>query len=212
MAHTHFNGWPYMGKAGPVKTLFVDFHGTICHDPFWRSLDRDGFGRVQQAVFEADPFLVNDWMRGKYSSEEINKLVAERTGLPFDRLWQTFVRDCKSMRIASDLLTLITALRKAYSVILITDNMDCFDRFTVPALRLDTVFSGIVNSASEGHLKTDGGGANFMRNLTGDISDAVLIDNSNSTCRAFEKLGGNARHVTYDMPAIKHLKDLAKAV
>lgn len=201
-----------MGKAGPVKTLFVDFHGTICHDPFWRSLDSDGFGRVQQTVFEADPFLVNDWMRGKYSSEQINELVAERTGLPYDRLWQTFVRDCKSMHIAPDLLTQITALRKAYSVILISDNMDCFDRFTVPALHLDTVFDGIVNSFSEGRLKTDGGGANFMRHLTGEISDAVLIDDSNTTCWAFDRLGGNARHVTHETPAIKHLINLGKAV
>ncbi|MEM7544182.1 MAG: hypothetical protein AAF367_01495 [Pseudomonadota bacterium] len=191
-----------------MSTLFVDFHGTICHDRFWRSLGSDSFGRVQRALFEADPSLVNDWMRGKYSSEEINELVAEITGLPFDRLWQTFMRDCKSMRISSDLLAEITVLRKVCRVVLITDNMDCFDRFTLPALCLDTVFDGIANSSSEGCLKTDGDGETFIRYLTGDITDAVLVDDSRTSCEVFEKLGGIAYHVNDTTPAIEHLKNL----
>lgn len=147
-------------------------------------------------------------MRGKYSSEEINELIAQRTGLGFGVLWHAFTRDCKSMRISSDLIAEITALRKVWRVILTTDNMDCFDRFTVPALSLETAFDGIANSFNEGCLKTDSNGETFISHLAGEITEAVLVDDSKTTCEFFRKLGGTAYHVTNKTPAIRHLKNL----
>lgn len=76
----------------------------------------DIFGRVQQVHFEANPSLVDNWMRGKYASEEVNELTPETTGIPLDRLGRTFERDCKSMRIASYLLAETIVLRKVCAV------------------------------------------------------------------------------------------------
>lgn len=172
-----------------MNTLFVDFHGTICHDNFWRSMAKEDVRRLQEALFESDASLVNKWMRGEYTSEEINKLAAERTGLDFDHLWQTFVRDCKTMRISKELLNLIVSLRDTYWIVLITDNMDCFDRFTVPELGLDTIFDDIANSYQHGRLKTELDGATFTQYLSGPIEHAVLLDDSKISCQFFEMLG-----------------------
>ncbi len=191
------------------NTLFVDFHGTICHDNFWRSMAKEDFRRVQEVLFESDASLVNEWMRGEYISEEINKLAAERTGLDFDYLWQTFVHDCKSMRVSQELLNLIASLRDTHRIVLVTDNMDCFDRFTVPELGLDTIFDVIANSYHHGRLKTELNGATFSQYLSGPIEHAVLLDDSKTTCQFFEKLGGTSYQVTRKRPAIRHLKTLA---
>ncbi|MEP5762380.1 MAG: hypothetical protein ABJ327_24305 [Litoreibacter sp.] len=195
-------------SASSVNTLFVDFHGTICHDNYWRSLAKEDFKRVQKVLFEADASLVNEWMRGGYTSEEINEIVAERAGLDVDLLWQAFTRDCKKMRVSQELLSVIETLRDTNRVVLITDNMDCFNRFTAPELGLDTVFDDIANSHYEGALKTEWNGETFRKHLSGALAHAVLVDDSNTSCQFFEKLGGVSYEVTETMPAIRHLKEL----
>lgn len=192
-----------------MNTLFVDFHGTICHDNFWRSLAEQDFRRVQKAHFEIKASLVNEWMRGEHTSEEINRFIAERTGLAYDLLWQTFVHDCKSMRVSLELLSVIKLLRDTHRIVLITDNMDCFDRFTVPDLSLNTVFDGIANSYNHGCLKTEKNGETFTKYLWGTIADAILVDDSKASCQFFEELGGTSYEVTKAQPAISHLQELA---
>jgi FMN phosphatase YigB (HAD superfamily) len=192
-----------------MNTLFVDFHGTICHDDFWRSLAEEDFRRVQKALFETDASLVNEWMRGEHTSEEINGFAAERTGLDYDLLWQAFTHDCKSMRVSHELLSVIKLLRDTHRIVLITDNMDCFDRFTVPELSLNTVFDDIANSYNHGRLKTEQNGETFAKYLGGTIADAMLVDDSKASCQFFEKLGGTSYEVTKAQPAIRHLQDLA---
>jgi len=192
-----------------MRTLFLDFHGTICHDPFWRSLDSVSFRQVQHSLFEANASFVDDWMRGKYTAEEINELVAKWTGLAFDHLWQAFVQDCESMHVDPEILAEIQSLQNRYRVVLITDNMDSFDRFTVPALGLDAVFDVIVNSFNEGVLKNDRDGITFTNQTKGKISkEDALVDDSTSCCKTFEDLGGTSFIVNDQNQTINHLKNL----
>ncbi len=179
-----------------METLFVDFDGTICHDRFWRSLRTVENKQVQDYLFSEKNPLVTDWMRGKYSSEEINTLVAKETGLNYQYLWETFVHDCNTMTVRKELLELIHDLKNRFHVVLITGNMDCFNRFTVPSLRLFEYFDVIVNSYDEKILKTDDNGSSFIKYVKGDIENAYLVEDSIKSCAIFKKLGGTAYTVT----------------
>lgn len=191
-----------------MQTLFVDFDGTICHDRFWRSLSSSENKQIQDLLFSGNNSTVTDWMRGAYTSEEINQLVVKETGLAYEYLWETFVHDCKNMSVQTEILELVHQLRNKFHVVLITGNMDCFNRFTVPALQLDEYFDVIVNSFYEKQLKTDNNGSSFVKHVKGNIRDAILIEDSEKSCEIFKGLGGNACRVTNREDTLKHLQNL----
>lgn len=179
--------------------LFIDFDGTLCHDRFWRNIDADSFERIQNFLFSENKSVINDWMKGIYSSEDINQLISKELNIPFDKIWKVFVEDCKNMTISSDTLNRIEKLRKDYETILITDNMDCFTRFTVPAQKLDSFFDSIVNSFENKKSKGHNEGEVFIQftdRTNTKVEDCILIDNSKSACATFSKLGGKSYFVT----------------
>jgi FMN phosphatase YigB (HAD superfamily) len=196
------------------KIIFIDWDGTLCWSRFWESLLKSDlkFAAVVNDFFVSDKKIVIDWMRGKFKSEEINKIISEKTGLPLDMIWQTFVSDCKRMEVDPEIVILIKELRKKYSVILITGNMDCFTRFTVPALRLNEMFDYIVNSADVGYFKTDYNGKIFIDCLKqfniDDISSAYLLEDSLKTCAMFNQLGGTAIKINDKKDTVNCLKNL----
>lgn len=119
-----------------MDTLFIDFDGTICHDKFWRNLSENKRSLVQNIVFIENPLLVIDWMCGEHISEEVNNFASQETVFKIQTLWDTFVNDCKTMLVDQDMLHLIADLREKFHVVLIAGNMDCFDRFTIPAFKI----------------------------------------------------------------------------
>jgi len=123
--------------------LFCDFDGVLCHDRYWRSVPADKLEAIQELLFLNDTSLVNDWMRGKHTSEEINQFISEKIDMPFNKLWDIFINDCKNMRVSLKALEKLHQLRSKYTVILITGNMDSFTRFTHPELMLDNYFVSI---------------------------------------------------------------------
>lgn len=186
-----------MSVAKPI--LFSDFNGVLCHDVFWRSLPTETFNLVERFIFHDNMPLVDDWMIGRTTSEEVNRLVADRIGMPYEKLWDIFVRDCETMHVSKSALNLIQKLRTTQTAILITGNMDSFTRFTVPALKLDSYFDRIVSSHEEGMGKTDNDGELFLKyaNLyDASIEDSKMYDDSLQVCEVFQKLGGTAYLVT----------------
>jgi FMN phosphatase YigB (HAD superfamily) len=193
--------------------LFVDFDGTICHEQYWRSLPEVEHRRVQRLLFGDDTKMVHDWMRGHYTAEEVNEYVSIKLGLDYDYLWKLFVDDCKTMHVSTDILNDIKALGDRYTTILITGNMDSFTRFTMPALSLEEYFDEISNSFHEGRHKTDENGSLFYKftdKYNVQISDCVLLDDSDKVCNIFTELGGKALKVTSDIPVEKHLLSLTR--
>lgn len=179
--------------------LFIDFDGTLCHDRFWRSLEPGLQAKVQANLFSSKKEMVRDWMLGKYTSEEINQMLAEELGVCYDVLWSTFVNDCERMAISQEVLDRIQNLRECYFAVLVTDNMDSLDRFTVPALDLAQYFDLIVNSYTEKALKNHENGKTFRKvteKYQSLISESILFDNSHSSCGVFEELGGKSCLVT----------------
>ena len=191
--------------------LFIDFDGTLCHDRFWRSIDASSFEKIQNFLFGANKSKVDEWMRGIHSSEEINQLISKELNVPFEKVWEIFVADCENMNIPVDVLNRIENLRKNYHTILITDNMDCFTRFTVPALKLNSYFDSIINSFDNKKFKSDNNGDIFLQVVNGrgsKIEDSILMDNSKGACNTFSKLGGMTRFVTSEKPLAFWLKTL----
>lgn len=180
-------------------TLFIDFDGTLCHDRFWRSLEPELQAKVQANLFSSKNELVRDWMLGKYMSEEINQILAEELNTDYEILWSTFVSDCEKMVVSQEVLDRIQSLKERYFTVLITDNMDSLDRFTVPVLGLNQYFDLIVNSHTEKSLKNDENGKSFQKvaeKYQSPLSESILIDNSASSCKVFEDLGGKSCLVT----------------
>jgi len=158
---------------------------------------------VQEFIFSLNKDVVRDWMKGERTSEEINKLIAGSLPVEYIYLWDVFVRDCKEMYIDQHVLEKINILRDVYTAVLITDNMDCFDRFTVPVLGLKQHFDAVVNSSSRHQFKNDNGGKLFVDVATessSQIVNSVLADNSENTCRTFSNLGGRSLFVTKEIP------------
>lgn len=191
--------------------LFIDFDGTLCHDRFWRSIDAGSFEKIQNFLFGANKSMVNEWMRGIHSSEQINQLISKELNVPFEKVWNIFVADCENMNVPNDVLNRIENLKKDFHTILITDNMDCFTRFTVPALKLNSYFDSIINSFDNKKFKSDGDGEIFLQILNergSKIEDSILMDNSKSACGTFSKLGGMTRFVTSEKPLAFWLESL----
>lgn len=197
------------------KIIFIDWDGTLCSSRFWETLSakNSSFAQVVANFFATEKELIKNWMRGKHKSEEINKILSERAGLPEEEVWQSFVTDCQNMQFNPETAKLIQELRKKFTIILITGNMDCFSRFTVPALKLNELFDHVINSYDTGMLKTDENGKQFFDCLTiynEKMADAYLIEDSANTCEIFNKLGGKALKVNKKADTVIHLKNILK--
>ncbi len=183
--------------------LLVDYDGTLCFDRFWQTLEPALFARIQELLFTPQNPRLEQWMRGQLTSEQINSWLADNIPTSFEQLWAVFVHDCKKMRVSEAALTHLATLRARFTTILLTDNMDCFTRFTVPELRLHAHFDHILNSADHGMMKRDNEGELFQRlakEHRTEMSRVWLIDNSSSTCEQVNRLGGKGCLVTTQQP------------
>lgn len=141
--------------------------------------------RVASYVFSRAE-LVRQWMRGAVAAEEVCTLAAGNLGLAAADLLADLEHSCRCFEF--DDPASVDALRaireQGIKVVLATDNMDAFPRWTVPALHLGGIFDAILDSASLGVLKDDrvGGHSPFFGPWLTDQriapSEAVLIDDS----------------------------------
>jgi len=154
-------------------------------------------------------------MRGKYSSEEINRLMVEWSGLPYELLWQEFITSCQNMFFDDSFKEAIQKLRSSAFVVLTTSNMDCFIRFTVPELKLDEIFDEITVSSDLGYLKTEKDGEFFLsvlRELEVSIENSFLVEDSVKTCEFFTALGGRAYQVANKEETLSALENIRQFV
>lgn len=191
--------------------LFVDFDGTICMDKYGGSLTDTEREKVQNVLLGTDRTKMNDWLRGKYTAEEINKYISEQTKIDYEYLWNIFVNDCKNMKVSKSVLETLNSLREKYVVILMTGNTDSFARFTVPSLNLEKYFDLISNSYYEQKHKLDDGGSLFLKyaeKYEVDINSCFLLDDNLKVCEVFKNLGGNVLYVTKEKLVEVYLEGL----
>ena len=209
------------GGEPQQKILFVDFNGVISYEPFWKSMCAEDhplhrfYEPIEGLLFRGEnkiEGLVDDWMLGKYTSEQVHQLLSERTGAPYQPIFELFCEDCGRLDISKQILQGIQALRKNWHCILRTDNMDTFDRFTLPANPyLAEAFDEVHCSYSLRQLKKTDGGKYFVTTATRlgiGMGSCALIDDSGSNCRLFESLGGRAYRTQNEAEVIQVLKRL----
>ena len=173
-----------------VRVVFVDWANTLSTSLFWQQmpgcrLSAADSARVESYVFSrAD--LVRQWMVGTVAAEDVCTLAAGSLGLAAPDLLADLELSCRRMEFddPASVDTLRAIREQGTKVVLATDNMDTFYRWTVPALNLRGIFDAILDSASLGTLKgglVDGQSPFFGPWLSEhDIapSEAVLVDDS----------------------------------
>lgn len=192
----------------PKPIIFCDFDGVLCHDHFWRSLSYVDYAKVQEYLFQHNRPLVHDWMKGRYSAEEVVAQIADALGMSYEMLWNVFVDDAESLRVNTKALEKMHALRDRYITILFTANMDSFNRFTVPKHQLDRYFDAIVNTYQEGMLKTEQDGLLLQKYATkheAPIETCILFDDHRDNINVMHRLGGKGYLITHDQDINWHL-------
>jgi hypothetical protein len=114
-----------------------DWHGVLSGDPFWVSIRgiathplHNKLEADMAGVFASEHDLANDWMKGLLSSGQV---IAEM-GIQLDRrfrddfLARRLDVDCARMRVNVELFEVLRTLRSEATVVIATDNMDCFAR------------------------------------------------------------------------------------
>jgi FMN phosphatase YigB (HAD superfamily) len=144
----------------PLKTIFIDWDGTLSVSRFWghwQTEDISAYNLIQRSLFRDNPGIIHDWMRGFVSAEQVCAEVSIRTNIDRHKLILNLEKSCREMKfIYPDSLDIIQEKRKSgIKVLIATDNMDTFNRWTMPSLKLDEYFDGVINSFTRGALKNE---------------------------------------------------------
>ncbi len=216
--HTKSSGFVRKSK----NILFLDFNGVLSYDPFWTSL-RDTkhslhpyYEKIETYLFKDNISIVIDWMIGKYTSEEIHEILKKEINIPYEELFAVFCEDCSNIDISEKILNKIQTLREFYSCILVTDNMDSFDRFTITHNpQLAASFDRIDNSYTMGRFKKSNNGRYFVEQVEERqtvMENCILIDDSKNNCTLFESIGGRAYATKTENDVLRVLDDIHNSV
>jgi FMN phosphatase YigB (HAD superfamily) len=173
-----------------VRVVFVDWANTLSTSLFWQQgpgcrLSAADSARVESYVF-SHAELVRQWMLGTVTAEDVCTLAAGSLGLAAADLLADLELSCRRMEFddPASVDTLRAIREQGTKVVLATDNMDTFYRWTVPALHLRGIFDAILDSASLRALKGDlvDGQSPFFGPWLSEQriapSEAVLVDDS----------------------------------
>ncbi len=143
-----------------LKMLLVDFDGVMSNGRFYHSdivAEKEMASSAAQAVFTAENSeLLNDWMRGKVSYQDIHTLVEQKTGIKAENLDRLLQDSVKRMSMNHRMLTFTGKLRKKGVIVsLFTNNMDIFDSVSRWHHELDAYFDFIYSSSAYGQLKLE---------------------------------------------------------
>lgn len=201
------------------KTVFIDFDGTLSTSRFMEPLAASHpeiYSKFQKVLFSENDELVNRWMLGEITAEQCMSAIAPKVGAPEEFLVQELEYSCRAMKIADPSVTgLIEKLRnKGALVVIATNNMDTFNRWTVEALSLHDLFDHILNSAELGAFKKDvdkNGQSTFFGSFLDQYhllpEDCILLDDVASN-QAVETFGMKFMGVEWGnglAPALKRL-------
>lgn len=193
--------------------IFIDWYRTLSCDLFWQRIQKENptaFEKIEKALFQ-NTQLINEWMTGCYSSEEICDHLEECSGISSKKLFSELQTYCSNTLIRPEIIKTIEQLRLRHHIIIVTDNMDCFSRFTVPALHIQNWTDAISNSSQVKRLKNEHGGKTFQ-----DIADQLhipmaktfCIDDNPETCKIIRSLGGTAMQTTGESQTLEILTSI----
>jgi FMN phosphatase YigB (HAD superfamily) len=198
------------------RVIFVDWHGVLSRDPFWTSIRESATHPLRQqleaglsGVFAKESSTAHEWMKGLLSTDEIIAAMGIHLDRRFrdDFLARRLDVDCGRMKVNVGLLEVLRSMKAHASVVIATDNMDCFirnfdharARRRRPRPESSTladwaiICDDIICSSEVGALKAEDPIAFFGPWLSAHnlgFADAVLIDDRDDNCAAFAAQGG----------------------
>lgn len=187
----------YMIQDQRNRILFIDFNGVISYDPFWSSLfntvhDNHGWSKkIHNYLFTGNNNIINDWMLGNLTSEDVHDKIELELDLPKHELFPIFEKDCQALDLSLSIRQVLEVLKKDYYIIMVTDNMDSMDRYTIPAnIQYFRVFDRIDNSSRMKRFKRDNN-CQYFAEVLGQLNvqpkDSVYIDDSLVNCSVFKE-------------------------
>ncbi len=198
-------------RTNKRKVVFIDWNGTLSPTKFWSHLEksekqeeRNLFKLWADTLFVKHKEKIVPWMKGEHTSEELLNLVAEETNTDYGTLKKEFIVGCQRMEFSSpDIPWLIQSLRdKSILVVIASNNMDCFTKWTVPYMKLRLLFDDILNSYDLRAMKHDldkNGQTLFFRNFFSkyevDPSDCIFIDDGEDKMNTISNLGIKYRRI-----------------
>lgn len=203
-------------RLNRLKVVFVDWHKTLCSCPFFHHLEKKDtvlYEKLDHRLFEEMPvedFI--EWMRGNISKDEIVKRLAGND-LPCSEIAALLKQGCETMSLdRKDYLKWIKKIRKkGKKAVIATDNVDTFDDYTVPALRLNRYFDDILSSFQLKRLKKDAEGKkllffdDFLKKNGIKYEEAMLIDDDEKTIKLCRRCGMQGRVVRSPEDVLKIL-------
>jgi hypothetical protein len=116
------------------RVIFVDWHGVLSRDPFWLSITNKARHplraqlNTQVSKIFSHGSMVDEWMRGAITSQDIIRMMQVKTDQRFrsDFLARRLISDCAQMKVHERLARFLEQCTQRATVVLATDNMDCF--------------------------------------------------------------------------------------
>ena len=192
--------------------IFIDFNWVISYKNFWHSLeenDKQTYEKLNETLFSKNIQVVKDWMLWKYTSLDICKFISKETNVDCEYIYKTLIDDCKNIDLSDDIKKLLEKLKKYYKIILVTDNMDCFEYTVKNNKDYFNTFDSIFNSAEEWIFKVDAY-LNYINKYNSQIELSYLIDDSLWNCTKFNDLWWKSLHVKWEKLVVKELKLLLR--
>lgn len=206
------------------KALFLDWNKTLSNSLFWSQLadkehDYNSYHEpIIKWLFKDNSHLINEWMRGDKTSRDICRMISEKNNLDEAVVYGELAKSCKKMEFCSPRIKdlIVKIKQKGIKVIIATDNMDTFQKFTVTGMRLNTLFDDFLISYEKKVLKYDTKDKeipffdSFLKKNNWSYEDVVLIDDSEDKTGVYKKLGFEIKLVNEKNNLLKHLKKFAK--
>ena len=179
------------------KAIIFDFDGVLCYDRFYTTLPSkysEVSKYIQEVVFGSHG-MVNNWMRGRYTWRDINRIVANNTDIDYEELNKLFVKSVEAMKLDPQIMEYVQSLKdRGYKLGLVTNNMDVFSEIHISNHNLDKFFDVIECSFDRKMLKHDNNSELFkiaLKKLGANAKDTLLVDDSEKACKAFADINGN---------------------
>lgn len=209
-----------MDKLDNIKVIFIDWYKTISFNNFWNHFKNDGRVEIYNALVDSlyldNKNLIKKWMRGNINADFILDKASNDTGLDRNFLNKELIKSCEEMDICKDSLQLIQDIRdKGKKCVLASDNMDVFEKYTIPALNLGEYFDDILLSNKIGYLKSDFIPKaspffhSYLKNNHTDYNQSCLVDDSEANSIA-KNYGMNFFRVDNDKDGTKTTDYLRK--
>ncbi len=151
-----------------LKVIFVDWYITLTSLMFLNKLKLeqvDLFQKIKDKIFDKNISGWHlDWARGKLNQKDAACFVADDGYISYEEVLKIFADCCSVQQVdTEEFWPVIDKIRaKGIKVVLATDNWDIFCQYTVPALKLDKHFDGILSSNEIGYLKRDTNNGNLL--------------------------------------------------